>query len=139
MEEIAARQKYLYDIFNVYVIVKCQHDGFIHLESFPSHIHDFFIIIGHNSEVQIYLMKNLQSIPERNLIVVSCLINERFLRSLPFENVFLAKERDNDSRVYFYDGTDYGFPFEITDSELDLYNSNGDTQSRIEISFNQLL
>lgn len=115
-----ARQQYIYDVCKLFTIEKFNTKEFITLDSIPKNYIDVLFIIGHDKEIEYYLKDNIKNIKERNIAIISC--NSKRLKSLSFKdkNVFIPK--DKNSIIDTYDGSKWGFEFNITDTELNLYN-----------------
>lgn len=137
MESLHVRKKYLYDIFNLWFIAY-DHDDYIELVSVPNDSVDICIIIGHNFEVNNILKNNI--IYESNVAIVTCKLN-LFLNGLKGKDIFISFTDINTNRCYYVPGRDYGFDFNITQSEIVLYNSSKYGLSPLEMikkSFNKL-
>lgn len=135
-EERLARQKYLYDIFKVYFIENTKVEEYIELVSFPEKEYDYLLILGHNGFVERYLSNHESEISEMNIVILSCEIDSTYIENLLSEkNVFISKETHNDGEITCYEGKPYGFSFEITDTELNLFNSKGSVSQRIAETF----
>ena len=97
-ESIKGRQQYIFDVFNLYTIRKeSDESNFIELDSFPLDDNDFLFIIGHDNEV----LSKIRKINNSN------------------KNIFIPKT----DIITFYKGDKWNFLFDITDIELDIYNS----------------
>ena len=122
-ESIKGRQQYIFDVFNLYTIRKeSDESNFIELDSFPLDDNDFLFIIGHDNEVLSYLTNSMEEIHEKNIVIISC--NTRRLRKIrkinnSNKNIFIPKT----DIITFYKGDKWNFLFDITDKELDIYNS----------------
>lgn len=115
-----ARMEYLFDIFKIYTLSK-EDENFIILEGFPFAFVDVLFIVGHDKLVYEYLEKNFDSIPESNIVVITC--NPILFKMFKGKGktIFVSKNKNGLTRIY--DGKKWGFEFDITDSELDFYNS----------------
>ncbi len=114
-KEIIARKEYIYDVFKIYVY-PIYHDSYVELVSIPQNSMNYIFILGHNDEVFNYLKKN--NIEEKNIVLITCYIG--LIKSLILKNktIYYANEITD-----IYDGEQYGFNFNITNVELNLYNS----------------
>lgn len=70
-EEIYHRKVFIEKSVGVYFISKPIYGG-IEFTSIPSILYDCIMIVGHNCNVKRYILSN--SIPERNIVIVSCLV-----------------------------------------------------------------
>lgn len=113
-KEIKSRQEYLYDIFKVYTI-PFFHDGIVELISVPKDEIDVLFVFGHNISVYTYLNNCIPH--EDNIILITCYCGKVTTIKLDDKKMFYT-EKITDR----LDGTSYGFDFEITDAELNLYN-----------------
>ena len=137
MESIHVRKKYLYDIFHLWFIAY-DHGDYIELVSIPNDSVDICIIIGHNFEVNYILESNI--IKENNIAIVTCNFGLS-LNSLKGKNIFLSFTDNDTNYCYYVNGQDYGFDFNITQSEIVLYNYSKYGLSPLEMiekSFNKL-
>lgn len=121
LKEIEERQKYIYDVFHIYTFIdtKSSNKNLVILKSMPDNIIDLFFIIGHTNLTNDYLKENYKNIKERNILIISCFT--KYFSSIKFlksKNVFIPT---NGNIVKTYDGGNYGFDFEITDEEIQMY------------------
>ena len=65
-DELIARQKYFYETFHLWLIIKSQSDNYIKLVSMPTNCLDILFIIGHNTFVKAYL--NCHKINEKRIV-----------------------------------------------------------------------
>ncbi|MBP3916965.1 hypothetical protein [Clostridium sp.] len=123
MESKNSRIKYIYEAFKLNALQKNQEDEFIIIDTLPLEYEDIFFIIGHNPKVYQYLKDNIKDIKANNIVAITC--NTKMLRELSGlgKNIFIPYE--SDGLLNYYDGSEYGFDFNITDCELALYNDNG--------------
>lgn len=115
-----SRMEYLFDVFNIYTLSK-EDENFIILEGFPFNYIDVFFIIGHEKLVYEYLKKNFEYIEERNIVIITCNpgLFKKFMGK--GKNIFVSKNKYGITQTY--EGGKWGFEFDISDSELDFYNS----------------
>lgn len=115
-----SRMEYLFDVFNIYTLSK-EDENFIILEGFPFNYIDVFFIIGHEKLVYEYLKKNFEYIEERNIVIITCNpgLFKKFMGK--GKNIFVSKNKYGITQTY--EGEKWGFEFDISDSELDFYNS----------------
>ena len=99
------------------------------LEGYP----DIFFIVGHFDQVYRYLSKNIVSISENIILTITCLPKglKRFLEY--GKQIYSSKNINGITRKY--KGCHWGFDFDISDSEIDLYkNRNLDLLQNIKKS-----
>lgn len=142
-EEIIGRKKYLYDIFKLYYVNNMSFNngfnGFILLESFPKQEYDIMILKGHYDVVYNYLLSNNKHIYEHTIVVITC-YPEKFKKLRMHDKKLYFPKVDLKGKAILYSGIEFGFNFDITDSEIDLYNNKNDSIcKRIEESFVMLL
>lgn len=139
-EEIIGRKEYLYNVFKLYFVNNMRfNNGFIVLESFPKQEYDILIIKGHKNVVYDYLINNNKLVYEQTIIAVTCFPDEFKKLRMHDKKLYFPKVNLNGEAI-LYKGIEYGFSFDITDSEIDLYNNkNENIYKRIEESFVKLL
>ncbi len=126
--EIKSRQEYLYDIFKVYMI-PFYRANFIELISLPVDKYDLVMIHGHNDRVYAYLKGNIPK--EKNIVLITCYCGNVTKIKFPNKNIYFSSELTNK-----FNGMQYGFHFDITEAELDLYNSKEQSvYKKIDYSF----
>ena len=113
-QEIRSRQEYLYDIFKIYTI-PIFYKNYVELKSIPETQENVIFIRGHNYEVYNFL-KNYKP-KEKYIVLITCYIG--FVTKIRFKNKEMFYTKQITNRL---NGNEYGFNFEITNSEIDLYN-----------------
>ena len=105
-EEVTARIKYIYDIFHVYTLKSSKESNkeITVLKSVPDNQPDILMLIGHDPITNNYIIKNINKIPEKNIVVLSC--NTKKIRKS-------IKKLKNKNK----------FEFDITDEEVILYRN----------------
>ncbi|MBR0492070.1 MAG: hypothetical protein IJJ82_08560 [Clostridia bacterium] len=121
--EISARMKYIYDLFHIYTFKNSKNcsKNIIELNSIPTNQLDVIMIVGHDPVTNNYIINNIDDILENNIIVISC--NTRKIRNLKDtknKKIFLPKKT---GKIEYYDGTEVGFEFDITDEENILFRN----------------
>lgn len=114
IEEIKSRQDYIKDIFCVYTI-PFYYDDYIELKSIPESFGDIIFLNGHNNQVYDFLVNKKPK--EKNIIMITCYFG--MIKNLKFHN---KKMFCTNTITFKFSGKEYGFDFEITNSELNLYN-----------------
>ena len=130
-EEIKSRQEYLYDVFKVYTI-PFYFDNYIELRSIPENYGNVVFINGHNNQVYSFLIN--EEPKEHDIVMITCY--QGLVKKIKF----------SDKDMFFTDtitdklnGKEYGFDFEITNSELNLYNcSYNSIKDKINYSFERI-
>ncbi len=135
--EVIERMNYLYEVFKVYTLPRHVRGEFITLDSIPLYDPDILIFVGHDSKVKRYIEKFHETICEKYIVLITCQAESIALKLPDDKIVFVSYQDDDASRKRR--GSDYGFKFDITDSELDLYNSSGTFVERLSKSFKEIL
>lgn len=131
--ELIDRFAYMYDVFHTYMFVNKKTDYYIASNSFPEKGLEYTFIIGHDSFVIKYLSEHI--IDTEILVIITC--GAKNIAYLNFKNIVCPKIYIAKTKNYFlnvYSGNEVGFNFDITESELDLYN-NRKKENKIEVSF----
>lgn len=120
--ELIGRKEYIEKITGVWFWSKGEIGEFVILESVPnSYYDDICVVYGHNNEVADLLSFYIETLKEKNLFLISCsLINNKLLH-IKNKAIFLAPQSHNS--LMLLKGKELGFPFDITETELNLYNS----------------
>lgn len=94
---------------------------------------DLFIIIGHTNAIYHYISQN--QIHEENIVLVTCNFGQYATLDFSEKNVYMAHQRfilyksqaKRINRIQqfapIYRGQDYGFKFDLTESEIRFFNS----------------
>ena len=122
-EEITSRMKYIYDIFHVYTFVdnKNSNRDMIVLNSIPRKELDILFIIGHDEKVNSYVVNNIDTIYEKNIIAVTC--NTKKIKKMSSSNGKKIYLPNNENIINCFCGKNKGFDFDITDEEVMLYRN----------------
>lgn len=130
---LSERQEYLLDVFHAYFlpveVTSTAANGltarFMVLQAFPfSYEPEICIVYGHNYSISVLLNSNDNLVKERNVFIISCEHSSRKAFSIKNKAVYLAPQEDEYAPVLIGDA--FGFSFDITDAELNLYNSGKD-------------
>ena len=117
--ELSARIRFVYDTFHLWVIPKSIKYHFTELVSIPTNCYDLCIIVGHNLLVKHFL--TCFDIKEKNIAVITCDYGLNISQyTFPGKNIYIAKQNISFARLY--KGKEFGFNFDLTESELLLYN-----------------
>ena len=124
-KENAAEQKrrlqFLFDVFKIWFVAVGTEESFFVFQSFPfsSWEPDVMLIYGHNYHILPYLMNG--SVPEKYIYIISCMDADSNLISIPGKCIYYDSKSESTTNIMY--GADFGFDFDITDAELNLYNS----------------
>lgn len=122
LSEVPDRIKYLYKIFKLWFLPLEEHNDFMVFTSLPSFCYsDFMLIVGHNFPVKDYLMHN--NIPEKTIVAITCDggCNIKQIK-LPGKTIYIPFQNQR-NLVDLLSGSEFGFNFDLTESELMLYNA----------------
>lgn len=119
--EIPGRQEYLYDIFHLFFIPQNTINGFILLSPVGVSELSILFVVGHYDQIAKYLAYNIDQIEEKIIILITCYANCLKIYKKNKAEWFTSFSKNEIS--YCYAGDNYGFGFEITESELNFYNS----------------
>lgn len=123
-EEISARIKYIHEVFHVYTLKDNQNSvkNIITLNSIPRNKPDLLMLVGHDPITINYIIKNINKIPEKNIIVLSCNTNKIMekLKNIKDKNIYLPK---NSGEIKYFEGKEIQFEFDVTDEEIILYRN----------------
>lgn len=136
--EATARKAYLYDTFHLSFLERSGDPDFIELVSFPFVKRQYLFLCGHNGQVIDYLKRHRYDLTEEIKVITSC-TPRAILECLPWlKNVYFCKTNWRGYAFLRY-GAAFGFDFDITDSELDLYNAKGcNLLERIQSSYRKM-
>ena len=122
-EESNARIRYLFKIVNLWFIISEEDDRFTVFTSIPSSAHpDILFIVGHNYSVRDYLINH--HFTESTIVAVTCDGSCNLKKHLHLKNATLYIPHQNEyNEVDLLCGRKFGIDFDLTESELLLYNS----------------
>lgn len=128
-KEIEDRKNYMYKVFpTIYRIEVIKCDNYVEIKGYTVNSIDILILIGHNLSVYKALKKINYEISK--LLIISCNINKAMIKELDnIKEIYYSKMEDN--KTYFYKKELYGFDFDITESELLLYNIKGNSLNEV--------
>ena len=133
--ELAARSSYLYDIFHLYFQALKPENGFIPLQPVGHSEPDYLFITGHTDDVRRYLNKQIFIIPEKTIIITSC-IGSAFTQFTSVKEIYVPNQKTPFCEIR--NGQPYGFGFDISDPELDFYNASGTIADRLNAAYVRL-
>lgn len=115
------RLQFLFDVFHVWFVPLGTEGGFIVFQSFPfsSWESNILIMYGHNYNIWKYLQAYL--VPECFIYIISCM--SATSGHIPLHGKCVYYDSESESTTKLMCGRDFGFDFDITDAELNLYNS----------------
>lgn len=134
-DELTGRQQYLYDVFHMYFLPGKPKGGFIPLVPVGTGSPDILFITGHTGYVRDYLNRAAKNIPEKTIVITSCM-GQSFKKYVARKEIYVPDLKK--PLCLLRDGRPYGFDFEISDAELDLYNSSGTIMERIQTAYKRL-
>ena len=134
-DELTGRQQYLYDVFHMYFLPGKPEGGFIPLMPVGISCPDIVFITGHTGYVRDYLTRAAKNIPEKIIVITSCM-GRSFKKDAPRKEIYVPNLKQ--PLCLLRDGRPYGFDFDISDSELNLYNSAGTITERIQNAYERL-
>lgn len=123
----------MYDVFHTYMLVNKITEYYIESNSFPDKGLEYTFIIGHNIFLDKYLSEHI--INAEILVIITCgskNIVYANLKNIVCSKIYIAKSKNYFLNVY--SGNEFGFNFDITESELDLYN-NRKKENKIDLAF----
>ena len=128
LNEARARCEYLYDVFKLYFLPGKPEGSYTPFIPVGNSGEDILFITGHADYVHSYLGTRLNSIPEKEIVITSCM-GQSFSKYTSRKTIYVpdACKKYCDIR----DGYAYGFDFRISDEELDFYNADGDVRERL--------
>lgn len=135
LNELHARQSYLYDIFHIYFLPGNPEGNYIPLIPLGDKGPDVLFITGHTRQVQEYLSTYIKQTPEQSIVITSCM--GRFFKKFACEKEIYIPDIHQDFCL-LRDGSAYGFGFDISDAELDFYNASGNIHERILSAYDRL-
>lgn len=119
--EIKARKQYIEKVTGVWFVSQKKIDNFLVLESMPSTYNkNICIIYGHNYLIDRLLSTKADLLPEKNIFIFSCKSTKKEYW-VTGKNIYLAPQTKGKMRLI--NGELYGFSFDITETEINLYNS----------------
>lgn len=133
--EVISRQKYFYETFNLWLIIRANEPAYSELVSIPAYSLDILFIVGHNSFVKNFLQQH--EIQEKRIAAITCdgTVHVSTLK-IP-DKIFYIARQNKLGYADRYRGEHFGFDFDITESELLLYQTNkaDKLSKRLEESF----
>lgn len=136
--EMHARKKYLFDSMQLWTKLIPFNEEFLCLEGFPVQELDVFFILGHNNLLKSFLITNLSYIYENTIVAITCDGTVNFSSiNVCGKNLYIPYQNKKNNLAYLLRGTEYGFDFDLTESEIIFYNTKKDSNiiSRLNSSF----
>ena len=136
--ELSARQKYFYETFHLWFVIKSINNHSIQLVSIPTNCTKILFIVGHNTFVKDYL--TCTKFEEEKIAAITCDGAIHFSNlKLPNKTIYISHQNDL-NYADLLNGALYEFDFDPTESEILLYNANKllSPLQRIEKSFHKL-
>lgn len=135
VNELVSRKIYLYDVFHIFFLPGHPEGRYIPLSPIGVKGPSILFITGHTNYVQEYLDSNIAEIPEKTIVITSC-FGVSFKKYASKKTIFVPDGAG--SLCLLRDGTPFGFNFDISDSELNLYNAPGEIMNRIKSAYKAL-
>jgi hypothetical protein len=135
LHELAGRQEYLYDIFQMYFLPGQPEGNYIPLMPMGTSGPDILFITGHANTVWNFLSARINQIPEKTIVITSCL-GYTFGRFASKKDIYVPDLRQ--AYCELHSGEPYGFSFPISDAELNFYNATGDIWTRVQHAYVRL-
>ena len=139
--EILARKKYLFDSLHLWTKLIPYNEEFLCLEGFPVQELDVFFILGHNYRLKKFLTYHISYIYENTIVAITCDGAVGFSSvNVNGKNLYIPYQNKVNNLAYLLNGSEYGFEFDLTESEIIFYNSkkNPNILSRLNSSFLQI-
>ncbi len=139
--EMLARKKYIYDSLQLWTKLIPYNDEFLCLEGFPVQELDIFFIVGHNYKLKSFLIHNLSDIYENTIVAITCDGAIDFSSiNVNGKRLYIPYQNKKNNLAYLLNGTEFGFDFDLTESEIIYYNTkkNPNIISRLNSSFLQI-
>ena len=135
LHEIRARCDYLYYIFKLYFLPGKPEGKYTPLYPIGEKGPDILFITGHTPDIHIYLQKYFTSIPEKEIVITSCM-GASFKRYAAKKAIYVPNI--NHKFCDCRNGEAYGFEFKISDAELNFCNAEGNLSRKIETAYRRL-
>lgn len=120
--QLLPHKDYLYQVFHQYFVETDRTSKYIELSNFPTTTGDVLFVYGHCGWVIEFFLAQKHQVTERIKVINSCYPQKVLPFLLPIQNVYYSKVNSR-GEDHLRDGTAFGFDFDITDSELDLFNA----------------
>lgn len=133
--EIPGRNSYLYDIFHLYFLPSKSEGGYISLIPLGTSDPDILFITGHVDQVESYLQSHIKMIPEKTIVATTCM-SERLKKYSRKKDIYVPDLEGILCTIR--NGELYGFDFNPSDAELNLYRANGDIYKKIDMAYRKL-
>lgn len=122
LDELRSRKAFIEDVAKLYFVLQCSIGGFIVLQSFPFIPDpDICLIYAHNYNVADLINNYINEINESNIFIISCLHGYKRAFLATKKKIYICPQEKEYVKLRY--GKPYGFDFDITDVELNLYNS----------------
>ena len=133
--ELQSRRQYLFDVSRMYFLPVKPEGSFIQLKPIGAGSPDILFITGHTNYVEEYLKSTSESIPEKTIVITSCM-GWLFKKYSARKEIYVPDPKQ--PLCLLRDGRPYGFEFDVSDAELDLYNASGTILERIHSAYKLL-
>lgn len=128
--ELFDRQRFLYDVFHIYTSVT-YHKDYLELVSIPKEEINICFIVGHNIFTKQVLQQ--EKFGEKNIVTITCQAKVKISDlHLTGHDLFIAKLNEA-GYVRLCRGKDFGFDFDLTESEIMLYRLSSSCSIREQL------
>ena len=136
--EVLARKQYIFESVHLWTKLISYNEDYICLEGFPIQELDIFFIVGHNYKIKNFFVNNLSDIYENTIVAITCDGKIGFSSvNVNGKSLYIPHQNKVNKLASLLKGSEYGFDFDLTESEIMFYNSqkNRDIISRLNSSF----
>lgn len=125
INELNSRQNYLYETLSIWCIPFKYNKDFIVLNSIPKNCLDVCFLVGHNYDIKNFILNN--DIYEKNIVAITCDGKANFNKlNLRRKKLYLSHQ-DSNNLAPLFRGKEYGFDFNLTESEILFYRTSKST------------
>lgn len=136
--EMLARKQYLFESVHLWTKLISYNEEYLCLEGFPVQELDIFFIVGHNYRLKNFFINNLSEIYENTIVAITCDGKIGFSKiNINRKNLYIPHQNKVNNLASLLKGSEYGFDFDLTESEIMFFNSKKDPNiiSRLNSSF----
>ena len=139
VKDISERKQYIEEVTKLYFVQQRCLGNFIVLQSFPFTFEpEICLVYGHNYKVADFLQNQKAEIIEKNVFIISCHCKSKRAYFSKNKNVYISPQQKEGVKLRC--GSAYGFDFEISDVELNIYNDPSKTIfKKLTNSFEKLM
>lgn len=119
--ELILRKEFLYEVLALWTIPHEYNCDFIVLNSIPLDYLDVCFILGHNYTVKNFINQN--NIYEKHIVAITCDGSANFGDLKLKDQILYLPHQESNNLAPLLKGKLYGFNFDLTESEILLYNT----------------